>query len=66
MRALAFQAYVTDALRILTETTAQGFGKGAYLNVRFHELIKSEPIDTRSGDEIKSTMLRKLKELGHG
>lgn len=63
-RDMAFSVYMAEALRLLGESTATGFGKGGYLKARYHELIDLKPVETRTGAEISEMMISKLKELG--
>lgn len=55
----AYRAYVTDALRLLTENTARCAG-GVYLRSRFTE---EEGADRRGAKEIIADIRRKLRCL---
>ena len=60
-RDMAYRVYVTDALRILTENTARydGCFGGRYLVQNFSALLRREPVDNRTGDEIAADVIKK-------
>ena len=49
----AYRIYMTDSMRI--------FGN---LNIRYADLFKNVPEETRTADEIKDSIRNKLKALG--
>lgn len=48
---------------MLTETNAN-IGKGPYMKARYFDLLHPKPEDTRTGEEIKGQILKKLKGGG--
>ena len=58
-RALAFQCYVSDALRVIGETLARSLG-GSYLTERFVDMVRPQEIDARTGDEIVEKVLAQM------
>lgn len=57
-----FRIYLTDGIKAITETlTALNRGNGATLNKRFYELLEPHKEETRTSEEIKSTILKKLR-----
>lgn len=56
--------YITDALKIIAENTANFVG-GKSMNMRYYDLIKkSEPEITESAEEIKQRMVKKINRIG--
>lgn len=62
----AFEAYVTDCLKALTENTA-GEAKN-YMKSRYVELVNfdTKPRKEQSAEEIKSNIFGKLKAMSEG
>ena len=61
-REKAYQVYITDALRIITENTAKANG-GHYLQVRYAELIEPKKEETRTANEVITDLKDKLRRL---
>ena len=60
----AYRIYVTDALRLITENTAKSAnGGGSYYKMRFAEIIEPPKAETRTSDEIISSILDGLSKL---
>ena len=59
----AYNVYVTDALKVISENTAKfaGFAGGGYMNVRFIDIIEPKPEETRTPDEIINHIKDKLR-----
>lgn len=55
-----YQMYVTDALMCISRSLHKVYGGGA-LQDRYIDLIEPKPEETRSADEIKLSILNKLK-----
>ena len=55
-----YRAYVTDALRIVSENTAKQVSEGQYLSKRWIEIISPQPEDARSGEEIAADVIRQM------
>jgi hypothetical protein len=58
----AYQVYVTDALRIITENTAKANG-GTYLQARYVEMIEPKEEETRTANEVIIDLKEKLRRL---
>ena len=50
-----YRIYVTDTLKAISE--------GKHLTDRFADLIIPQKVDTRTPDEIKTSIINKLKEM---
>ena len=61
----AYRAYVTDALKTITENTAKYAG-GSYMKARYYDLENPKPAETRTGEEIISQMKAKIARIGGG
>lgn len=61
MEEQAYRDYTCEALRLLTHSNAEITGKGSYLTIKYSELIHPKQEDARTGDEIKSDILCKLR-----
>lgn len=61
----AYRAYVTDALKTITENTAKYAG-GSYMKARYYDLENPKPAETRTGEEIISQMKAKIASIGGG
>ena len=55
---LAYQIYMTDALRMIAENTAKLSG-GSYMTKRYAEVLVKEKPDNRTGDEIAADIIKK-------
>lgn len=55
--------YITDALRLITENTAK-FAGGSYIQVRYADIIKPKPVETRTAKEIIADLSKKLDRIG--
>lgn len=53
----AYEIYITDCLRIITENTSHQNGK--YISKRYYDLIHPEKQDKRSGAEIAKDVIKK-------
>ena len=51
-QAEAYRHYIADALKII-----------GGLNMRYADIIKPAPVETRSADEIKSDLMAKLNKM---
>lgn len=59
-----YRAYITDALMAITETLADRYG-GRKMSIRWIEMNQPpKPEDERTGEEIKESIMSKLKKLG--
>ena len=58
----AYNNYVTDALRIITENTAKAHG-GRYLQVRYAEIIEPIKEEKRTANEVITDIKDKLRRL---
>lgn len=61
-RELAYRFYVTDALRSISQNTAN-FSGGLYPQARFADIVQPKPVDDRTSEEVISRIRRKLREL---
>lgn len=61
----AYQVYVTDALKAITENTAKYAG-GSYTKARYLDLEDQRPEETRTPDEIIGNMKEKIARIGGG
>ena len=66
-RERAFQAYVTDCLKMVAENTSKPYG-GKYPGKRFADVWEKmgKPKDKRTAEDIISHMLRKINGIGEG
>lgn len=56
--------YITDALKIIAENTAN-FAGGKSMSMRYYDLIKKdEPNTSESAEEIKRRMIKKINKIG--
>ena len=60
-----YRAYVTDALKIITENTAK-YASGRYMEVRYFDVESPKPPETRTPDEIIGQMKTKIARIGGG
>lgn len=58
-----YRIYCSDALKVITENTAK-FGGGSQISKRFIDMIKNEPEDDRTEEEIIQSITEKLKKIG--
>lgn len=61
-RELAYRFYVTDALRSISQNTAN-FGGGSYIQARFADIIQPKPEDDRTSEDVIAHIRGKLREL---
>ena len=61
----AYRAYVTDALKIITENTAK-YASGSYMKARYFDVESPKPPETRTPDEIIGQMRMKIARIGGG
>lgn len=54
----AWQSYVADSLRVITENTAKYAG-GGYIRERWADIIKPKKQDARTGEEIVADIIEK-------
>lgn len=59
----AYRIYVTDGIKMMTENTAK-FAGGGYLGKRFCDATKKTSVETRTSDEIISSIRYKIQSLG--
>lgn len=61
----AFEVYVTDALKVLTENMAHAFGGNA-MSQRLHDMLEqaAKPEDSRTADEIIAEIKEELAKMG--
>lgn len=52
-------AYITDALKVMTENTAK-FAGGAYISARWIESELPEKKEEKSGDEIAADIIQRI------
>lgn len=57
-----FKAYITDALRLITENTAKQVG-GSYLTARYADIIEPKKEEKRTANEIIVDLKEKLRRL---
>lgn len=58
-RDLVYRIFVTDALRMISESAAK-FGGGSFMGKRFYEIIKPKKVDNRSGEQIAVDVFKKM------
>lgn len=58
-RDLAYRIYVTDGIRIISESAAKQCG-GPFMGKRFYDMIKPKKVDNRSGEEIAADVFRRM------
>lgn len=58
----AYRIYMSDGIKMISENTAK-FAGGTMPKNRFYDLLKCAPEETRSGDEIISSIRKKLQEM---
>lgn len=63
MQEAAYRVYVTDALKLIAENTAK-FSGGGYLKTRYYDVINPRPEETRTPEEIISSIKAKLTRIG--
>lgn len=54
----AWQSYVADSLRVITENTAKYAG-GGYIRERWVDIVSPKKKDTRTGEEIVADVIKK-------
>ena len=54
----AYRVYVTDCLRMISESTAN-FAKGPYMKARYYDIIAPKKEDIRTGDEIVEDIIKR-------
>lgn len=59
-----YRIYVSECLRLLTQTNAGIAKEGPYVTMKYQDLIAPKPVDNRTGEEIKADMLKKLQGGG--
>ena len=59
-RQRAWQAYLAEALRLAGENAARMAG-GGYLETRWTALLDQKPEETRTPEQVKQHMLRRLR-----
>ena len=59
----AYKCYVTDALRLITENTARAINGGRYLQARYIEYIEPIKEETRTKEEVITSLKEKLRRL---
>lgn len=55
---VAYRAYITDILMVVTENTAKYAG-GSYVTTKFTDIINPAPIDTRTGGEVAADIIKR-------
>lgn len=58
----AYHIYVTDCLRVITENTAKQ-GGGSYIKLRYADVIEPHKEETRTAEEIITSLKEKLRGL---
>lgn len=58
----AYRIYVSDGIKMISENTAK-FAGGVMPRKRFYDLINAIPEETRTSDEIISSIQQKLREM---
>lgn len=58
----AFQNYIADAMRIITENTAKQYG-GQYLTLRFADIVEPKKEETRTAEEVITDIKEKLRHI---
>lgn len=59
----AYKAYITEALRIISENTARYTG-GGYIKVKYTDIINPRPEEKRTRTEIIDQMKLRLQQIG--
>ncbi|MDE7398968.1 MAG: hypothetical protein K2N06_05505 [Oscillospiraceae bacterium] len=59
---MTYRVYVTDALKLIAENTSKYAG-GSYMKIRFTDIINPKPEETRTADEIITSITDKLRKL---
>lgn len=62
-----YREYVTDALRLITENTAKAVRtdeSASYITNRYKDMIDPPPEETRTSEEIISSLRAKLRAMG--
>ena len=54
---MAYRIYIADCLRILSENTAK-VGGGSYITAKFPDIIKPNPVEKRTGEEIAADIIK--------
>ena len=57
-----YRIYVTDSLKAITENTAHYAG-GVSLRTRFIEILEPPKVDTRTEEEVVSSLMDKLRKV---
>lgn len=57
-KAKAYQIYVSECFRIITENTAK-MGGGSYVSASFADILNPKPVDNRTGEEIVAEIIQK-------
>lgn len=55
----AYRIYVTDSLKLITENTARLVNDGQYMTMRWCDVIRNEPVDNRSGEEVAADVMKR-------
>lgn len=59
---VAYRFYITEALKIIGENTARVVEGGKALTVSYKDIVTPKPVETRSAEEIKANLLKKLNK----
>ena len=54
----AYQTYVSECFRVITENTAKMSG-GSYISASFVDILNPKPVDNRTGEEIVAEIIQK-------
>lgn len=55
----AYRAYMSEGLRMISETTAKRYG-GSYLAVKLDDIMHPKPKDERTGEEIAAELFSRM------
>ena len=58
----AYEIYITDTLRMITENTAKQVG-GSYIKMRYADIIDPPKEETRTAEEVIDDIRTKLERL---
>ena len=63
-----YRSYVTDALKAITENTAQG--GGVVMTGRYYDIVNVKPVaeqaPQKTSEEVKESIINEFKRLGGG
>lgn len=58
-----YKAYITEAIRNISESVAKGMGQGSYMSKSYMDIIDPKPEPTETADDIINRISTKLEKI---